>query len=379
MPKLPYLRIKKIHIKNFQTYEDYTLDFTDKNGKAKQFICFVGSNGTGKSTALNIIQLLMGDKFGDNAERIAANLYKYIRNTNTITFDAVNKADNFNLLAEFESKNGDYEVEIDKDGFQQKHPKAFVNCLSRLCYFARFDQELHQFQLHKDYWPNFKMLFETVTGYEIHEYKNVFGLGTSSTDRLKDYILGFHVDKGHDLISFQDCSKGERKVIKSFSTLLNMEIKPMILLVDDIAMHVAIDRHLALIDAMSECYPNTQIISTAHSQRITKCLDKSEFIYDLRAVHAPDIFSQNQWRFRIQDEIEDAIYKLKGLISTFNSIGTKVGEDGHVSIADLIETGNLLRAFCSKPIKDLRVFENDVENFLKDTASLYARCVIAVG
>ncbi len=49
------MKILELHIHNYQQFENIYLDFTDGAGKAHDRICFIGRNGTGKSTILNIL------------------------------------------------------------------------------------------------------------------------------------------------------------------------------------------------------------------------------------------------------------------------------------------------------------------------------------
>ncbi len=55
------MKIKKIKIKNFQQFKDFSIDLTypkghKKEGKPLEKICFIGQSGTGKSTILESIQ-----------------------------------------------------------------------------------------------------------------------------------------------------------------------------------------------------------------------------------------------------------------------------------------------------------------------------------
>jgi predicted ATP-dependent endonuclease of OLD family len=51
------MKICSIYIKGFQQFQDTFLDFTHpETGMPLEKICFIGSNGTGKSTILNIIR-----------------------------------------------------------------------------------------------------------------------------------------------------------------------------------------------------------------------------------------------------------------------------------------------------------------------------------
>ncbi len=49
-----------MHIKGFQQFEDTVLDFTHpETGEPLEKICFIGRNGTGKSTLLRLIDVLL--------------------------------------------------------------------------------------------------------------------------------------------------------------------------------------------------------------------------------------------------------------------------------------------------------------------------------
>jgi predicted ATP-dependent endonuclease of OLD family len=55
------MKICKIYIRGFQQFQDVELDFTNpETGEPVEKVCFIGSNGTGKSTLLKLI------KFADN-------------------------------------------------------------------------------------------------------------------------------------------------------------------------------------------------------------------------------------------------------------------------------------------------------------------------
>jgi len=53
------MKILELRIKGFQQFQNIKLDFTDKDGNPLNKICFIGRNGTGKSTILNILKELI--------------------------------------------------------------------------------------------------------------------------------------------------------------------------------------------------------------------------------------------------------------------------------------------------------------------------------
>ena len=49
------MKIAGLRLKNYHQFEDIYLDFTGPDGKPLEKVCFIGRNGTGKSTVLEII------------------------------------------------------------------------------------------------------------------------------------------------------------------------------------------------------------------------------------------------------------------------------------------------------------------------------------
>jgi len=262
---LPSVRIKSIRFQNFKVFDDYTFDFTDGN-ISKEFVCFIGPNGYGKSTVLNTIQMLFNRYEGREIERLRINLGKAVRHVRH-GLEQYNGSENdsgdFLITAIMTSSLGDYEVQFNKSGFAKDHPQEIKENVYRLCYSARFDQELHNFQLARSKWDKFKELFEAVTNFTIEENQEVvkyFQYTEDPTMRqlIENYVLSFNIVKPHETISHKECSDGEKKIIKSFSTLLTLEYSPSIILVDNIEMHVEKGRHIKLIQAMKDCFPNSQ-------------------------------------------------------------------------------------------------------------------------
>ena len=358
LAKMPNVSVKTLYLENYKAYDKYYMNFQENRKKVKPFVCFIGDNGVGKSTALNALQLIFTRLDGYNSVRLNNLLGKSIRHIDSSKKE-MHSDKNFLIEAEMASEYGDYTIKIDKNGFIEDHPEEIKQHLFRLCYFARFDQELHQFQLVRKKWDKFKSLFESVTGYEIEEHQDLFSCESESRaeELMAKYVLGFDVKKPNETISYKECSNGERKVIKSFSTMLNLEIQPKIVLIDDIAMHVALGRHLALVDAMTSCYPKSQIFSTTHSYRMTKSLDRKSQIYDLRTIHADPIFTKEPWRFRVIDEIDDSLYKLEGMSSK--------------QAGFLLAEGNKIKSVCYGDINDLYKFQIEISKFLKDVSDLY--------
>ena len=365
--KMPTLRLKSIRFQNFKVFSDYTFNFCE-NDLAKQFLCFIGPNGTGKSTILSSARLLFGN-FNEMAEdRLYYNLGRCVRHNNGYKDHSLTN-DNFLITANLQSSIGDYEVQLDRTGFIKDHPEEIKPYLYRLCYYTRFDQELSNFQLARGKWGTFKRIFEAITGFTIKEQVSAFSLSDDPSQKklMEDYVLGFLIKKSHETISHKECSDGEKKIIKSFSTLLNQEFAPQIIMTDNIEMHVESSRHLKLIREMKSCFPDSQLLTTTHSYHISKNFVDRNQIYDLRIIHAKPIIAEEPWRLHLIDEINDRFIKLDSVPSC-----------GVLDIKEKIKNeGNKLLKECqNKKISNLENFRDRVVEFTSSVDSLYIRDLV---
>lgn len=308
--ELPFVKIKHLHIQDYKIFHNYKIDFT-YNGEVNNFASFIGPNGSGKSTTLEIVQTLFANYDAYDKKRLNRLLGKSVRHVDGDDQSGIYGSSTFKITADLSSSYGDYTVSLTKDGFGDDHPERIKNLAMRLCYYARFDQELRQFQLDREKWPLFKELFESVTGFKIAEQETEFAIGNSKVS--KDFVFGFYVQKPNETIHYKECSDGERKIMKSFSSLLNLEYTPSIILIDNVEMHVESGRHLPLIKCMKKCFGDSQIVTTTHSYHISRNFANKNQIHDLRLLNCKEIFKQEPWRLQLQDEIKDSLVKLQSI------------------------------------------------------------------
>lgn len=313
------------------------------------------------STVLSAIQLLFSNLNFRTKESKDAFLGKSVRHIGK-EMDGIYGDSDFEVSAKLVSEKEEYEIVINKSGFVKDHPKEIKELAYRICYLARFDQELSKFQISRDKWGLFKELFESVTGFEIEEDKEVNTFFADSSDsnmkRLMDeYVLAFYVKKPMGIIQHKECSDGEKKIIKAFSTILTLEYTPKIILIDNVEMHVERGRHLKLIDSLKKCFPDSQIFTTTHSYYISRGFGIKDCVYDLRLISANNIIKNEPWRLCIIDEITEALIRVEA-IDENNKLVT--------------EGKNLLNS-CSLKINDLQKFKKNIEKFLKDCSTLFLK------
>jgi len=353
----PSVKLKSLYIKDFKIFHDFAIDFTNDD-EVSDFACFIGPNGCGKSTTLEIIQNLFSNYDRYDKLRLSNLLGKCVRHTEAGDKSGIYGDSDFRIRGIFETTYGDYEVVLTKTGFKIDHPEKIKNLVMRLCYFTRFDQELRKFQLDRSKWGIFKELFEAVTGFEIEEEETEFAIGNSKTS--KEFVFGFYVKKPNETIHYKECSDGERKIIKSFSSLLNLEFAPSVILIDNVEMHVESGRHLPLIRAMKKCFRGSQIITTTHSYHISRNFSDKNQVFDLRLLSCQEIFRKEPWRLQVFDEIKDSLIKLE----TFND-SSELQKDGRDLLKQL-----------SYPVEDLIDFRADIKQFLFEVLSLQVEDMI---
>jgi predicted ATPase len=287
-------RLKELRLKDFMSYENHTFDFTGENGIHPVY-GFYGPNGTGKSTALEAVTLLFSNFTGYKDDRLKALLSKYVRK---LTGDYLSNDNTFLVEGVFESDIGEYNVIVTRDGIVQGHPKEIADYLLHHVFLTSYDEELHTFQLREERWDIFKKLFEAVTGYRVEKREPEFKFGGQSLMNMRmlsddekskkdmacldTHVLGLTIHKPNETITERQCSDGEKKVLKNFTTLLNKDFIPSIILIDNVEMHVEIDRHIPLLEAIGELFPDSQVLFTTHSPRIVSNYPQ-ERLYNLRA------------------------------------------------------------------------------------------------
>lgn len=358
---VPDISVSSIHFNNYKVFDDTHFDINDK-----RFVCFIGGNGCGKTTVLDAINSAFAKYNGYSEERLVALLGKLVRHVDGNSLGGyISSKDDFKLVVRFKVDK-EYEVELNKHGIVKDHPKEIKRYLYRMCYYARFDSELHQFQLIRSKWDVFKDLFESVTGYEISENEDIFSASEDPIQEeiFKKYVLGFKVKKPNEIISHKECSAGEKKIIKSFSTLLNKEYTPKIILIDNVEMHVESGRHIELIKSLMRCFPKSQIITTTHSYNISRNFEDRSCIYDLRVIRGSELIKKEPWRIYFSDELKDCISKLESIKDKDEIIKKEIG------------IGYSLLDSCVDNEKDAKYLERECLEFLNNSYRSFFRNLI---
>lgn len=280
------MRIKTLSLKNFCGYQSTEFSFGD-------FTCLFGPNGIGKTTVLHAVSLLASslDFASDQADtpggwkptitpeqRLRAFLNKNVRNV-----DDGGKA--FEAAAIFEHEGKDYSVILNENGFLKNELVDQPFWWVGLCYFAKFDADMVNFQLRYDLWPKFKRAYEGITGFQVEPdvYTETDLKALKKQGECTDYVIGFDMLKPDGKVHSRRGSAGERKIAKALSQIVNLEEsrQPNIVLCDNLEMHVHHKRHLKMVEELKTLFLGKQVISTTHSSVLIEKYEPKEDMIDI--------------------------------------------------------------------------------------------------
>jgi AAA15 family ATPase/GTPase len=327
------LFLKRLRLQNFCNFEDHTFDFMKADGSPERFVCFYGPNGIGKSTLLEAISLLTSDQTGRPISYVRNSLRKYVRNPDynpsyqklightyknqIITGNVENELPEMQIEGTYEYEGKDYTILMNQDGWvrneflsgaSERHEKQgpwFQNELKmrrRISHSIKTDSDLslNSFQIHFAYQKEFEDIVSTVMRYPIQCIRR-----PELSDTKEDFCTDVVLVKNKHRIHFKRMSAGERKILKSFSEVLNlmhtlahprpgdpaMPGWPKLLLMDNLVMHVYYDRHATMVDCLKRVFNEQQIFATTHSgtlinQQLAKENDwENELWFDLEKIN----------------------------------------------------------------------------------------------
>lgn len=332
------LYLTKLRLKNFCGYRDTTFNFLKKDGKPYPYICLFGPNGDGKTSFLHAIMLLTSSHRGRSREHILQSLRKYVYSTDyDPTYNRIHSDDDASVK----------DTEMLIEGTYTIHGKEYIVQLTELGYirndlvplspnldaeadesvkyartgpwgedYLRYcervvhlittdsDLELNKFQI---ILPRRQQLEEIVS--EIMRWKAsciAYPEIIGRNHLQKQYCVDLVIEKRGTKVHYKSMSAGEKKIIKSFSTLLNLIYDlgnsstttslpmvdwPRILILDNLEFHVYYDRHVSFVDCLKRVFAKHQIFATTHSGvLIPRYLrgandQENELMIDIEKVH----------------------------------------------------------------------------------------------
>lgn len=280
--------LKSLSLKTFCGFEklDITLN--------PDFNCFIGPNGSGKTTVLQAVSLLTSSlDFGDNSDveapggfkvaKVAGNRVQQFLRKNIMHIDEPNSAKTFEVAGVFEHEGQRYEVVANHQGFVKNEILDKDFWWPGIVYKSSFDFKHVTFQLRESLWPRFKKAWDAITAYPAVD-PDTYTIKKLKQEGDNNYVIGFKMTKPKKgLIHTSKASQGERIIMKSLTQILNLEDErqPDIVLIDEIEQNVHYLRHLLAVEEMKQLFADKQMIVTSHSVPIIQTYQPRSHIFDV--------------------------------------------------------------------------------------------------
>lgn len=284
-----YMKIVSLDLQNVCGYRQAFFNFRKSDGSINDIFMLYGVNGCGKSSILDIINILcsanrfVGRDFSLMFRKMIHHQDYNPSYESFQTFDNVMKVE-----ALFEQDQEQYRVVIEVDPVKArlvqegKLPHTAVGVIvnelpvDRKSYVFYSDADnpnnMAKFQVEKSVKDIFLDIAEAVYGYkcilenEVEEYDS----------QLKQHVTYFtdlvieKDDDGDDhkvRVHYRRMSAGERKIATLLRQLCSPQQKDFydIYMIDNCAMHIYFERHHKLVEKLLEHFPEKQFFMTTHS------------------------------------------------------------------------------------------------------------------
>jgi AAA15 family ATPase/GTPase len=316
------VKIKKIHLENFCGYKHMTFDFMDSSGNIKDLALLYASNGAGKSTLLDAIKMVCSAKQyegRDNSLLFRKSTYnpdydpdldsfkhQYLKDkrdghtfsVETIDKEAIDEEINRYLMridATFDTPLGEKKVILNSQGVELNELKDLTDIIKdkkvySYCHFIDADHlvNMNKFQIPVEAKNKFIELAKEVYGFDCELAKPVSG-----------YYIDFIIHKYGDKVHFRRMSAGEKKIATLVRGLCDPDYDDMkLILVDNIEMHVYMERHAKMIDKILDLFSDRQFVATTHSPILVGCVPmginayvNEEYLYNV------DLMKEMEWKY----------------------------------------------------------------------------------
>ncbi|CAA6825081.1 MAG: Unknown protein [uncultured Sulfurovum sp.] len=292
------MKLRKLHIDNYKMFNNFDINFMDKNGNPLPIIVIAGINGSGKTTLLEYIFrdnfLNIGPFYVENSNCIELIDNNEIKTLNNEARKKKKEIDNY--LKEMSKKNGMAGISYDDNGL-------FLYDLDKyITYIKAMENDIKDIK--KNILEYYRKKSRELDSHskalrEIQSFvQNVFdGLGLNfNIDDINDVIQNeekvvFKNQMG-EVFQIESLSTGEKTLLSKVLNLYFKDVKNQIILIDEpeLSLHPAWqNRVLKLYENFAKAN-NCQIIIATHSPHIIGSA-KSEWIRLLTEDGVIDNFS----------------------------------------------------------------------------------------
>ncbi len=240
------MKIKRIHIKNYKVFRDFTIDFTN-NGEVLNLVVLAGINGSGKTT-------LMRDVMWTCMDGINHKKYKEIE---------PGKYEIGEFIIET-TENHSFNIVLDVHDDIESDVKSTKQVILKYVDKLIFENDLRSSEAYEK------------TNDLMNEIFNHFDLSIKFRGIDKNREIMFR--NGNDDIKIESLSRGERMLITRIFSLYLSDYKNSVILVDEpeSSLYPAWQNRIAGIYQRFADKNNNQIIMSTHSPHILASVRKEQ-------------------------------------------------------------------------------------------------------
>jgi hypothetical protein len=308
------IKLKTLRLINYCGYKDMSFDFTNGSNGFKGLSMFFGPNGAGKTNLLRVVELLATAQRYENrptdlvfrklthhpdydpdVENYKAEFKKQkaagkVMNANEKDADWL-EVDPMRVEGLFATDEGEKTVTITTDQVEKNElPKVYGKAYKGHAYYIDADHpmNMHKFQFPSSKKDVFLELAHTIYGFDCELLKGFNAMGENGKDSI-GFFTDFVIQKGDKRIHFKRMSDGERKIATLIRALCDPDYKMLdMILIDNVEMHIYMERHIGMINKILELFPEKQFFMTTHSPILVGCRSAGiepylgqECLYDL--------------------------------------------------------------------------------------------------
>jgi predicted ATP-binding protein involved in virulence len=261
------IKVKRLEIKQFRIFDNFTINFCDKNNTIQPLIVLAGINGTGKTTILETISM----SYQKNTK-----LY-LIEDGKEYSLDSISKPNNTNII---------------KSGFSKENQN-----------FSKSDADIYYYPVNikmddiKELLPHYidKLIYEEdIKASDVYQKLkdiitndifNNLDLNIEFNNMDANKTLSFKTKMNNAIVNIDNLSTGEKTIFTKILHLYLSNIKNKIILIDEpeLSLHPSWQNKVLKLYEDYALENNCQIIIATHSPHIINS-SKNEYLRILKFV-----------------------------------------------------------------------------------------------
>lgn len=325
------MKVKSIYIKNFLGINELRLDFKGVGGNTLDLIALAGPNGCGKTTVMEACLLLLGKKDLIQSKRFDSDQFKESEQDFFISCYIEHYEKEFELQLSPEMKTPTIPLGLDQVPIEYFSSWRYPKLVGAIPVTVgkkgkrHYDNEENRLRLLKQYLVNltaskaFESKQKQLTFFEEEQtaYDKLNRVWKyfypSRNEQFIARRVGEDISEGFDIflegrreypIPIDALSSGEIEILTFIGQTIRNPFKGGVIFIDEPELHLHTSWHRAILSALRDMTPDTQIICATHSLEVLDSIYSYER-FTLLPEDDPRI-RLDQSKF-VEPEIEDGI------------------------------------------------------------------------